>query len=62
MTKPFSIAIQAGGAGTIVAEQMSTELKVELLADLELFSSSWSSSAILIQEMLWMRWLQRYKY
>ena len=34
MTKPFSIAIH-GGAGTIVAEQMSAELKVELLADLE---------------------------
>lgn len=34
MTKPFSIAIH-GGAGTIVAEQMSAELKVELLAALE---------------------------
>lgn len=34
MTKPFSIAIH-GGAGTIFAEQMSAELKVELLADLE---------------------------
>jgi beta-aspartyl-peptidase (threonine type) len=34
MTTPFSIAIH-GGAGTIVAEQMSEELKVQLLADLE---------------------------
>lgn len=34
MTQPFSIAIH-GGAGTILREQMSEELKASILADLE---------------------------
>ncbi|KGY07227.1 isoaspartyl peptidase/L-asparaginase family protein [Vibrio sinaloensis] len=34
MTKPFSIAVH-GGAGTILREQMSDELKAAILADLE---------------------------
>ncbi|WP_221070766.1 isoaspartyl peptidase/L-asparaginase family protein [Vibrio alfacsensis] len=34
MTKPFSIAIH-GGAGTILREQMSDELQLSILADLE---------------------------
>lgn len=46
MTQPFSIAIH-GGAGTILRDQMSEELKASILADLE--ASVRAGHSILVQ-------------